>query len=168
MITQQQALQKPSSIPSKPQKILQNKANWRYLTLSDLTYITKKHPKMLSTVQLSCNEHDQSTSKGIKILCRALKNTKRISALIMNKDGWYEQNTKELESLVNFTNRWKNLSLCYNQSYDPTKYLLRLKRCKNLSNLDVSLACTDGSKIFLLNHLSQQFHPFPWQITGIT
>ena len=152
---------KQSLNPVKPQKIsslIIYKTKWRCLTSTDLTYINKYKPKMLSTIHLTHIDYSNIGIRGLKTLCKSLKNTKRVSSLIIDPK---DLKTKQLpfKHLLHAINRWKKLEFHFHQpgfnlTSEKIKGLSRIRRYQDLSNLAISIHHGVIGKI--INHLSQQ------------
>ena len=146
----------------KLKPILHNKAKWRCLTPSDLSNINKYKPKMLSRIQLTHIYYENIRASGMRNLRKALVDNKRVSFLIFGKDDWYNQDAKQLQLLLNFTNRWKGLMFSYVDdgenflSKEAVEGLIRIRNCTNLSNLQISFYCREQVKDKILARLSKQ------------
>jgi len=153
-----------SSFKMKP--IFQRRATFRCSIPSNLTYLTKYRPKMLSTIELISLQSNQPNFKSIRMICQALEDTKRASSLIIRKDESHAQSLKQLKHLFNKTHHlhWKKLVVCYMNSageeHPSEKYFAeiatRLRRYRDLSYLDVYVCCSEDLKNHMLSHLFQQ------------
>ena len=152
----------------KIKPISRNQAKWRCLMRSDITYINKYKPKMLSTVELKgldCQEIN-----GTRNLCKALTDSKRISSLVVTDPDDYYENLTRFGNLLKITNRWKKLTLRFMNRQDQEdlsldleklKNIVRLRRCRDLSSLKLSFDCHNQTKRKILKSLSQQLKGLP-------
>ena len=152
-----------SSLKMKP--ILQKRVTFRCSIASNLTYIAKYRPKMLSTIELISLQSSQPNFKSIKTICKALKDAKKASSLIIRKDDSRLQSLKQLKHLFNNAHlRWKKLVVLYISSdgdehpldKEAAEIATRLRRYQDLLYLDVYLCCTQDLKNHILAHLLQQ------------
>jgi len=146
----------------KMKPILQKAVTFRCKMPSSLAYITKYQPKMLSNVELVSLQSNQPNFKTIRIICQSLKVAKSVSSLIIRKDDSNSQNLKQLKHLLNKTHsHWKKLVVSFinyaeeEKSFHPST-LPRLRKCHNLSSLDISFYCTEYLKNHILPCLLQQ------------
>jgi len=152
-----------SSSPFNIKAIFQNKAKWRCLRDSDIIYINKYKPKMVSTVELQSLRYPQ-----INIICnlsRGLTDAKRISSLTTTDSYYFYQDFERLGRLLKTTNHWKNLTFYVRDdetdkenslNEESLKTVFRFRRCKDLSNLIISFQCHCETKGKILKLLSQQ------------
>ena len=125
-------------------RIIQYQAEWRCKSLSDIAYISKCKPKMVSKVQLTHINAFNIGDIGIRQLRKALVDNKRTEFLGFTKSQWPDPYAEHLHHLLYCNNHLKGVSLAYD-NYDgkiigkkEVKKLLRLSRCRNLSSLDIN------------------------------
>ncbi len=101
-----------STIKMKP--IFRKKATIRCSTESNIIYIAKCRPKMLSTIELISFQSNQPNLKATRTVCQALKDAKRSSSLIIQTDESNSSNLQQLKHLFNNTSlHLKNLVVPY-------------------------------------------------------
>jgi len=134
-----------SSFKMKP--IFQRRVTFRCSIPSSLTFIAKYRAKMLSIIELVSLQSNQPNFKSIRTICKALRDAKKASSLMIRKYDSNSQNLRQLKHLLNKTHHlhWKELVLCYMNSageeHPSEKYTVeiatRLRRCRDLSYLDI-------------------------------
>jgi len=142
------ALTKPlktqSRPPTKPPKIkplITTRPSWKCSKPSDVAYISKYKPKMLSEVYFTHDTAEQLKARGFRKLRKALMDSKIACPVTMVIEG---PNTKHLGSLLSWTNNWGKLMLCstspqhfFNQ--ESANILTKIKSYKNLTHLNIYL-----------------------------
>ena len=150
----------------KLQPIIGGRANWKCLEPSDLHYIRKYKPKMLSNIKISRLSFESVGMRGTEDLRRTLNGCKRISSLSFNQGPKDDKNTEHLIHLLNSSNHFKKLRYCYSEkervlSQETVKSLTRLRRCRNISGLEIYLKSNKLTQNQVVHHLSTQFKGLP-------
>jgi len=161
----------PPGTSNQPQQfhkikpILSKSTKWRCREPSDITYINKYKPKMLHTLEISQLNHQRIKTNVLQNLLRALADAKIIYSLrIPKKDPFqYDENTKCLNQILNFSNHFHKLNVYYNDgpeykilNKNSINSLLRLQRCKRLSSFEIQGFCHEETRNRILHRLSQQ------------
>ncbi len=171
-IQTQSLQQSPTSTePQKIKPIISIKTSWKYSKPSNLPYINKYHPKLLSGVKLTHNDAQEMRARGIRKLRKTLIGTKIACPLTIDIEG---PNTKHFQSLLTSTNNWKKLKLCSTANerllnQEGVSLLRKIKRYKNLTDLNIYLGYweREGEKNLVAKHLERSvrslINPWKWQ-----
>ena len=152
---------------SKIKPILRYQAEWRCKSLSDIAYINKCKPKMLSKVQLTHIFFNDIGDIGIRKLQKALIDNKKTQFLVFTKSQWQDPYAEHLHHLLYFNNHLKGIKLAYDSfdgkviSKEAVKRLTRLQRCRDLSCLYIDFYCLKQTKDRILECLSKQLRALP-------
>ncbi len=85
---------------------------WRCITSSDLSYIIKYHPKLLSHISISKLSSQEIGMDGLRKLRKIVISCKRVSSLRFNEK---ELSSKQITFLFYSTNHWKRFSFSLSQ-----------------------------------------------------
>ena len=159
--TSDPSTQPHSASPPKIKPIFRRSGSiWRCKISSDIPYINKKKPKMLSHISISSLHSKNIGNQGLRNLHKALIDSKRTSSLYFDNPNL---NSKQLTYLLSSSNHWRNLSFFVIENRDRMneellKALSRLGQCKNLLTFPLPSLSTRqniNKKTFI--RLSRQF-----------
>jgi len=129
----------PQSHKIRP--MFQNKAKWRCSASSDFSYIKKYKPKMLTLIHFIRIGDEQTRTSRVRNLRMAMMSNKRLSCLIFDKHA-----TNQILQLLSSTTHCQKLAFlgengrCDARGKEDFKSLIRLKRCRDLSDLKMNFA----------------------------